>query len=64
MLLGVLLLIGTGLIWAFVGGFMSYTARNNVSIVVLQCAQVLMTLTVTFIIFPNYPVVYRRIPGL
>jgi drug/metabolite transporter (DMT)-like permease len=54
MLLGVLLLMGTGLVWAFIGGLISYTARNNVNLVLLQCTQVVMTMIITFTIFPDY----------
>ena len=54
MLTGILMLLGTGLAWAFVGVIVSLTAKARYNMVTVFTMQSLMSLVVSLIIFPDY----------
>jgi len=54
MIIGVLLLIGTGLAWAFTGVLLSYCAQRRIAATVLLGPQSIVGLTIIFATLPSY----------
>ncbi len=63
MIVGVLLLIFTGLCWTFVGAVLSHCTRNRIAVVTLLGPQSVLAVLIAFWFLPDYSLLRQGIPA-